>query len=131
MSRKEYLKRREQEQAEAKAEFEAREKAFDAAVKANPDLYKKLKGALWNARDTYSQIDTQYRNLSNAHAAAMNLKWALEECKLDAELHVATGMLASLDRQMQPILEPKMKAAEALEIAQNALNEQFPNPDLS
>lgn len=131
MSSKEYLKRCEQERTDVRAARYAREDAFDAAVAANPELYKSLKQAARDNRKAFNEIDAKYRKLERAQAAARELKMSLEDSEVDArEFMYSVTLLASIDKRLQPLIERRNEAIERLGAAEDTLNEYFPDHDL-
>lgn len=107
------------------ARTEAHEDAFDAAVKANPELYRTLKNAASESSKAYKEIDKKYRALAQAQSDAKSLGYSLKECGLDAEASIAMGLLAIVEKVIQPLLEPHRAAAEASDLAENAFDEEF------
>ena len=122
MARTRKLNPWQQQQVDAQ---KAREDAFEAAVQANPELYRTLKGAVADTRDACWEIEKQYRALSMARSEASNLKHTLKDCGLHAESAIAEGLLAIVERAIQPILEPLRNADDAYEVAKKALEKQF------
>lgn len=122
MARTRKLKPWQQQQADAQ---KAREDAFEAAVQANPELYRTLKGVVTDTRDACWEIEKQYRALSMARSEASNLRHTLKDCGMDAEAAIAEGLLAIVERAIQPILGPLRNADEAYELAKTALEKQF------
>ena len=122
MARTRKLKPWLQQQVDAE---KAREDAFEAAVQANPELYRTLKGAVANTRDACWEIEKQYRALAMARNEASNLKSTLKDCGLHAEAAIAEGLLAIVEKAIQPILGPLRNADDAYEVAKKALEKQF------
>ncbi|RYF49855.1 MAG: hypothetical protein EOO38_06995 [Cytophagaceae bacterium] len=122
MARTRKLKPWQQQQVDAQ---KAREDAFEAAVQANPELYRTLKGAVADTRDAWWEIEEQYRALSMARTEASNLKSTLKDCGLHAEAAIAEGLLAIIEKTIQPILGPLRDADDAYELAKIALEKQF------
>lgn len=122
MARNRKLKPWEQKLADAQ---KAREDAFEAAVQANPELYRMLKDAVDDTRDACWEIDKRYRVLSIAQSEARNLRHTLEDCGMHAEASIAAGLLAIVEKAIQPLLEPQRNADNAYELAKRALDRQF------
>ena len=122
MARNRKLKPWEQEIANAR---KAREDGFEASIQANPELYRKLKDKVDETRDACWEIDKLYRSLSMAQSEASNLRHTLKDCGLDAEAAIATGLLAMVEKAIQPLLEPQRNADNAHELAKKAIEEQF------
>lgn len=126
MPRKTKMMLWEEKQAEAR---KAREKAFEAIVKAKPEMHRQLKDAVLDAEDAYNAINRKYRPLSQAQADASSLGSRLEECGLTAEATIVAGLAAMLEKAMQPIAQSLGVAIDACETAKRALNQQFPYED--
>jgi hypothetical protein len=84
---------------------------------------------VYDTREVYREIDKKYRALSRAQHEASSLQHRLKECGLHAEAAVAAGLLAMVEKAMQPILEPYRNAVDAYEAAEKALEEQFPSEE--
>ena len=78
---------------------------------------------VYDTREVYREIDKKYRALSRAQHEASSLQHRLKECGLHAEAAVAAGLLAMVEKAMQPILEPYRNAVDAYEAAEKALEE--------
>jgi hypothetical protein len=104
MSHKEYLRRCEQERAEAKAALKTCEDTFDAAVAANPALYKTVKQTARDARRAFNDIESEYQKLTRAQTAGRGLKAALQDCKLDAKEFIdSVALLALIGMHLQSV----------------------------
>lgn len=108
---------------------EARDEAFDIAVKANPELYRTLKNAASEAEDAFSEIFKKYRALSRAQSDARSLSYSLAESGLKAEATIAEGLLAILDNAVEPLMDPLRAAEDAWELAKNAIKKEFSLPE--
>jgi len=104
----------------------AREEAFEAIVKANPEMHRKLRDAVLDAKDAYNEITRKYGPLPQAKADAGSLWSALEECGLTAEATIVAVLITMLEKAMQPIAQSRRVAINASTAAERALKEQFP-----
>jgi hypothetical protein len=104
------------EEKQAKAP-RVREEAFEAIVKANPEMHRQLRDAFFDAEDEYNEINRKYRPLSQAQADASSLGSRLEECGLTAEATTVAGLAAIVEKEMQPIAQSLDVAIDACEAA--------------
>jgi methylthioribose-1-phosphate isomerase len=123
MPRKTKLMLWEQEQADAR---KVREDAFEATIQANPELYRKVKNAVLDAHDAYAEINKKYEPLSQARAAAINLRCSMDRIGLPTEEAIADDLAAMLEKAIRPISVDLAVAADAYDTARHALHEQFP-----
>lgn len=108
-------------------EQKARDEAFEAAIKANPELYRELRNAVRDSQVAYREIDKKYRPLSLVEAQASSLKKGLEQFGLTAEAAIAGGLMAILEKQIAPISAARATAIEVYEAAERAFSEHFPD----
>ncbi|MBV0881904.1 hypothetical protein KTQ42_21745 [Noviherbaspirillum sp. L7-7A] len=128
MLSKEYFKRCEQERAEAKAALRAREKAFSAAVAANPDMYRSLKRVAGQARMAFNDVESEHRKLSRLQTAGRELKVALQDFRADARDFIEVGGLLTLvGIHLQPVDKQRNAVIETYDSAEATLNEHFPD----